>query len=80
MMYPYGGGMGTGGWALMALGSVVLLGLLVAATVAVVRGLSPSQPAGPSSAEQMLADRFAHGDIEADEYDKRLHTLRWNRR
>ena len=80
MMYQ-GYGMGVGGWLLMMLIVVVSAGLVAAGTVAVVRGLRPPDwgtVAGPFSAdpERVLADRFARGEIDVEEYEARLRTLR----
>jgi len=36
----------------------------------------PAPPPPPPTAEQVLADRFARGEIDADEYRQRLDTLR----
>jgi putative membrane protein len=82
MMYHYGTGMGAGGWMLMSVVSLAFLGLLIAACVAIVRRLDRSAPATPpaGSVEQTLADRYAHGDIDTEEYEQRLRTLRANRR
>jgi hypothetical protein len=38
MMYPYGDARGAGGWILMTFILLVVLGLLIAAAVAVIRG------------------------------------------
>jgi len=78
MMYPYGGGMGAGGWISMTLVLIVVLGLLVAGALAVVRGADRSS-APRDEPERTLADRFAHGDIDAEEYETRLRTIRANR-
>jgi len=82
MMY-YGNGMGAGGWILMSLlgfGVLVVLILAVGTAVRQATGLRQIGPAaaGPKTAEaeRVLADRFAHGDIDAEEYEQRLHTLR----
>ena len=74
------GGMGcSSGW-----GWVFLLLLLVgvaAVTVALVRlrtaGRSEQTPggAGRSSARQILDERFARGEIDADEYQQRVRQL-----
>jgi len=78
----YGNGMGSGGWILMTLSTVALWALLIAAVVVAVRALKPQVPgamppgSGSTAAEDVLADRFARGDIDADEYDRRLRTLR----
>ena len=57
-------------------------GLLVGAVVLVVRTVA-GPAAGPiapgsvtASAEQVLAERFARGEIDSEEYRRRLQTLR----
>jgi putative membrane protein len=79
MMY-YGNGMDAGGWVLMIL-AVALVTLVV--VVVVVQPLTgrrsvdrPEAVRAPTDPEQVLADRFARGDIDAQEYEQRLHTLR----
>lgn len=80
---------GDGGWpndgvgsVLMILGMVVFWGLIIAAIVLVVR-----RPAGqdratagstlaPRTPQQMLADRFAAGEIDEAEFISRLDALR----
>ena len=81
MMYQ-GYGMGVGGWLAMTLIVVVSVGLVAAATVAVVRGMRPADRGtgtGRFTAddpERVLADRFARGEIDVEEYKARLRTLR----
>jgi putative membrane protein len=61
-----------------------LLALAIAAAVRYLgrdrrdRGVAspPAPPPPPPTAEQVLADRFARGEIDADEYHQRLDTLR----
>ena len=61
-----------------------LLALAIAAAVRYLgrdrrdRGVAspPAPPLPPPTAEQVLADRFARGEIDADEYHQRLGTLR----
>jgi putative membrane protein len=82
VMYQ-GYGMGAGGWLVMALILLGTVGLIAAVTVAVVRGLAPDrrpETGRPNSAEQVLADRFARGEIDSEEYESRLRTLRAERR
>jgi putative membrane protein len=53
--------------------------LAVTAIVAAIRPqtrTSAQSPSSPAPAEQVLADRFARGDIDSDEYEQRLRTLR----
>lgn len=76
MMY-YGDHMSGWGWFAMSLGTVVFWGLVITAIVLLVRYLHT----GPSSQatktpEQMLAERFARGEIDETEYRNRLAALR----
>ena len=66
------------GWVAMVTGMVVFGGLLIALLVMLARGLNrpADQASGPRlSPEQLLAERFARGDIEDEEYRRRLATL-----
>jgi putative membrane protein len=79
MMYYYGSGMN--GWALtlMIIGNVVFWGLLIFAAIALLlytkRGQVDSSSPTASIPEQILAQRFARGDIDEDEYTRRLQVL-----
>jgi putative membrane protein len=79
MMY-YGHAMGAG-WILIVF-AVALPALLLAAGLVITQlrriPVEPSLPVGPTwrGAEQILADRFARGEIDAEEYERRLRTLR----
>ena len=79
MMY-YGNGMGAGGWVLMVLAiALVTLVVVMVAVQPLTRHRSADRPdaVGASTGpEKVLADRFAHGDIDAEEYEQRLRTLR----
>ncbi|MFF3734969.1 SHOCT domain-containing protein [Streptomyces sp. NPDC002476] len=88
-MMWYDGGWG-GGWLLMAVIMVVFLSLLTAGIVALIhylgggRGRSPRTPSGEADwggrrAEDQLAERFARGEIDEDEYRRRLTVLREQR-
>ena len=66
------------GWVAMTVGKAVFWGLLITLAVVLVRGLN--RPAGPAegprpSPERLLAERFARGEIDEDEYRRRLATL-----
>jgi putative membrane protein len=84
MMYPYGEHMSGWGYALGIIGMVLFWAVLVLAIAAAVRYLDrkrresfpPPPPPPPPTAEQVLAERFARGEIDADEYRQRLDTLR----
>ncbi|MFB6613039.1 SHOCT domain-containing protein [Streptomyces sp. NPDC085524] len=85
-MYWNGHGMGAWGWFAMSLTTLVVWALIVAAAVLVARayrregpdGRAASAPdAGPGQgAEGLLADRFARGEIDDEEYERRLAVLR----
>jgi putative membrane protein len=78
MMY-YGHGMGAWGWMLMTGSWLLFWGLLAFGIVALVRFVGRSgRNAGPSqspSPQQVLAERFARGEIDEDEYQRRLRVL-----
>ncbi|MGJ6123610.1 SHOCT domain-containing protein [Mycolicibacterium sp. Y3] len=77
-------GWGWGGGILMTVVMVLFLAALVVAIVVAIRYLSGSGPAVRSSRpsyvppgpENVLADRFARGEIDEDEYRSRLSLLR----
>jgi len=79
-MYPYGEHMSGWGYALGIIGMVLFWVVLVLAIAAAVRYLDRRRhetfPPRPPTAEQVLAERFARGEIDADEYRQRLDTLR----
>lgn len=79
MMGWYGDGMGWLGWVVMTLSALAFWGLLVFGGIAVWRSLgrdgrSPASQ-GPT-AEQLLDERFARGEIDEDEYAMRRGVLR----
>ena len=81
-MYPYGEHMSGWGYALGIIGMVLFWTVLVLAIAAAVRYLDRKRresfppPLLPPTAEQVLAERFARGEIDADEYRQHLDTLR----
>lgn len=86
MRYWNDHGMNGWGFGLMAFGVLLVLALLALVAVALTRNLgrTPRQPpperqAAPPPPEQLLAERFARGEIDADEYRHRLDTLRSGR-
>jgi putative membrane protein len=79
MMY-WGTGMNGWGMTMMTVSSLLFWGLAIAAVVALVRYTSRVADRGvPAShtgtPQQLLAERFARGDIDEDEYTHRLHVL-----
>ena len=78
MMYWYNG---TGGWgyALMAVSMVVFWGLVIAGVVLLVRWIGSDRPSAPTieagGPRQVLAERFARGEIDETDYRQRLKVL-----
>jgi putative membrane protein len=79
----YGGHWGWGDWVAMSLMMLVLWGLLAVAVVLVLRWVrngpadqGRGEHPGTHPAEQVLAERYARGEIDEDEYLKRLTVLR----
>jgi putative membrane protein len=76
-MMWWGGDWGWGAWLGMSLGMLAFWGLIAWAIVILVRGRGEREaPPPPTSAEEILAARLAHGEIDVDEYRKRLEALR----
>ncbi|MEK0097196.1 hypothetical protein WDA79_01515 [Streptomyces sp. A475] len=83
------GGWGWGGWFLMAVIMILFWGLLIAGIVALTHYAGRGHQSGPPSsgesgrggwrAEELLAERFARGEIDEDEYKRRLTLLREHR-
>ena len=76
----YQDGMGWGGWIVMSLMMVAFWALVVFAVVAIFRGTSGNtRPADrPTNRDpmQILEERFARGEIDAEEYHARADVLR----
>jgi putative membrane protein len=66
--------MGTGWWWVMGIGWLVFLALIVVLAVVLVRGFTSRAARG--SADDILAERFARGEIDEDEYRRRQSALR----
>ena len=81
MMFWYGNGMNGWGYVLMTVGMVLFWGLVIFGIVTMVRHLGraaqlPGETAAPRPApERLLAERFARGEIDDQEYRARLATL-----
>ena len=84
--YGDGSGWGWGGWILMGVVMVVFWAVVITLVVLAVRyltadrGTRPAPPApAPGRAEDLLAERFARGEIDEEEYRRRLTLLREHR-
>jgi putative membrane protein len=82
-MWWYGDGMGWAGWLMMSLTMVAFWGLVIFAVVAIFRGTSQSRHHSgsgdgdaPQDPKQILDQRFARGEIDAEEYRARQEVLR----
>jgi putative membrane protein len=81
MMHWANNGMSGEGYLLMAVSMVLFWGLVIAGIVLLVRYLGTTGSAASSrqqsgSPEAVLAERFARGEIDDEEYRRRLDTLR----
>jgi putative membrane protein len=78
MMWWYGPGMSGWGFALMAVGTVLFWTLIVLGVIAVVRyPLSGGDrlPEERPIPEELLAERFARGELDEQDYHRRLDVL-----
>jgi putative membrane protein len=75
-------GMHGWGYALMTVSTLMFWVVMIIGIVLLVRYLGDHRPQAPDrsprqrAAEQILAERFARGEIDDDEYRRRLETLR----
>ena len=82
MMFWWGEGMNGWGYAFMSVSMVLFWGVVILGIVALLRYLArSSQSVGGANmpgttAEQVLAERFARGEIDEQEYGSRLAALR----
>ncbi|MFM9373192.1 SHOCT domain-containing protein [Streptomyces sp. Da 82-17] len=81
MMFWYGDGINGWGWFAMSVGMVLFWVLLITAAVLLFRSLDhasarPSARQQQGTAEQILGERLARGEIDAQEYRERLSVLR----
>jgi len=81
-MYDWNGGWGPGGRIAMGLMMLVFWGLVAAVVVYAIRATSrgregaESPPRHDDAALRILDERFARGDIDAEEYTQRRDLLR----
>ncbi|MGW2740946.1 SHOCT domain-containing protein [Streptomyces sp. NPDC001450] len=91
MGYWYGHGMSGWAWFWMTVGNLVFWAVIIVALVLLFRaitrpgphgggnpgwGWGTAPPPGSPGAEQILAERYARGEIDEEEYQRRLTTLR----
>lgn len=79
MMY-WGNGMGGWGMALMGISGLLFWGLIIAGIVLMVRTTGHGTQTATAATQaptpqQVLADRFARGEIDGEEYALRLQVL-----
>jgi putative membrane protein len=65
-----------GGWFCGGVFGVVVLILLVWTVVAMIRSASGSTPRSDESPEPILKRRYARGELDREEYQRRLEDLR----
>jgi putative membrane protein len=79
MWWAPSGGMGGGAWVAMAVGMVLFWGVIITGAVLLVHTLNHPggvHGSGPRpSPEHLLAERFARGEIDEQEYERRRATL-----
>ena len=76
MHYWWNDGWSWWNWAVMTGGMVAFWGLVAWAVVALVRSSERAPRVAARSPEQVLAQRFAAGEMDSDEYQQRLEALR----
>jgi putative membrane protein len=67
------------GWAAMSVTMVLIWGLIIAGAVLLIRALNRSTSGSarrePATPKELLAERFARGEIDEEEYQRRLAVL-----
>lgn len=79
MMWHDAWGWGTAGFLLMVLMMALFWGAIIATAVWAIRQFRPREVGtggGPTNAMRILEDRFARGEIDADEFQQRREILR----
>lgn len=79
MMYWYGSEMSGWGYALMTISMVLFWGLVIMTAVVLGRRFLRDDPplgGGPITPEEVLAMRLARGEIDEDDYERRMAVLR----
>jgi putative membrane protein len=83
MVMMWGYDVGWGAWLAMSVMMILFWGLVIAGIVVLVRqlggtrdGSRPGSDSGRTSAEELLAERFARGEIDEDAYTRQRQLLR----
>lgn len=79
MMFWYGNDTSVWGYALMTISMVLFWGLVIYGVIALLRYTARQDPPAAATrptAEQVLADRLARGEINEEQYLQTLETLR----
>ncbi|MGQ4601286.1 SHOCT domain-containing protein [Nocardia sp. R6R-6] len=75
-MFWHSNGMTGWGYGLMTISMVIFWALVIGGIVALIRyTATPSQGQPTVPPQQVLADRYARGEIDDEEYTRRLRTL-----
>jgi putative membrane protein len=74
-----GGMMGTMLWLVLG-GTLLLIALVVAAAVLLLRAFSNRTNTVRQQSLRLLQERFARGEVDAEEYQQRLNVLQGNGR
>ena len=78
MMWWYGNHMSGWGYLFMTINTILFWGLIILGVIALLRYLARGDRSTTSrpAPEQVLAERFARGEIDEQEYHQRLDVLR----
>src|SRR5690242_18938893 len=76
IMYWHDNGMGGWGYAFMGVSMVLFWGLVIFALIRSTNSAHEPKALPHTTPEQLLADRFARGEIDTQEYRERLDVLR----
>ena len=69
------GDIGTGGWIVMMIGMLLFWAFVIFGIVWLVRTAAAGGVARNRSAREVLDERLARGEIEVDEYERRLAAI-----
>lgn len=76
MYCPYGAMMGGWGWLMMAGGTLLILAVVILGAFLFSRTINPPTARAVDGPQRILAERYARGEIDDQEYQQRLSVLR----